>query len=1217
MTKFIRGLVFVLTFAGITTIPLQAQSSESLILNEIIPESSAFGIDHQITYSVNSEVFSSPTFKSGNTIVLKRGEGLSNEFTLVRKEEYRPGIISITAREISNPQNLLIATYSNGRLNGIFHESHDSELYLSYDSEKDQNYFSYQKPVNSSLLGCSVHDEDNSFNAIPNSRLKSIRGLSAAKSKQNSGYQYSPAPSIASTEDSVTIDLMLVYTDAAETWASTSSYGDIDGVIAQAMNLSQAALDNSKTGIELRLVHVHKTSYDETTDGTDSITRLYRLTQNPNDPIFNDPNYDGYMEDVHTLRDQYGADIVSMLAKISDTGGLGWRIGATEGAPYFGFNLNRVQQVASGYTLIHEIGHNMGNAHSRTQNSNATGAGAGLFHYSAGYQDQTNGFHTVMAYSDGLTQAPIFSSPDLTFNSQPAGTNSILTPENNALSMKEIKRTISRYRPTKEQAPVAGISTNSIDVAMDQKDELFVPLSITNNGNSGLVWDVDFVHKEASLKRMSKTVRKRLDYDHTRKSGQIPLNYSGKKRFQKSLTGEEVLYSTSFESGENFTASNHQAILEWRSFSDSDFNISSNNPSSGGQHLRMEYDGTGKYQHVSAPFIGYQLFGNYEVSFDVAFSGSGYENQQFNFIIYDGKNGEVSSGVIFLNGDLYAADSNESGGISYFSTGTTVTSTYKTVRIVYNVDNQTIDYYYGGNLVTQNPYLKGATPGEIWIEHQNSQSGVILDVDNFEIKKIDAPYNWLSVDKLSGVTFESNSNQIGLNFSTQNVTAGTYETILKVSTNDPGNLTMEVPVTLNVSETVLEVDMEIEDAYAFKDDTTTVPINLLNAGPDPIESFEMEVSYDPALVDIEVPEQSGTLTDGFLVESNSPSTGSLAISGSTSAPISDTGVFLNLQVIAKSGGDATLSVSNVLVNETNPFDAPFTSTFTVIDRLCGDVTNDNSISTLDASHVLRHTVFLSPQYPLTDQDSVAADVTANGDISALDAARILQYEVNIIDDLSCGGTLPKRGEVLATKANWQIVNQDKEQIEVEIDASSFEADVYSIELKLILPEGITFRELKGIPESWMNVANLGNGQLNISAFGASKLEEKVISLFFNKVIDQRDISFGGSMRLNESRSGVLSELTIDLTPSEFALKQNFPNPFNPTTRIVYDVPKAANVQLSIYNMLGQKVTELVDQRQEAGSYQIEWDASAMSSGVYIYQMKADNTTFTKKMLLIK
>ena len=88
-------------------------------------------------------------------------------------------------------------------------------------------------------------------------------------------------------------------------------------------------------------------------------------------------------------------------------------------------------------------------------------------------------------------------------------------------------------------------------------------------------------------------------------------------------------------------------------------------------------------------------------------------------------------------------------------------------------------------------------------------------------------------------------------------------------------------------------------------------------------------------------------------------------------------------------------------------------------------------------------------------------------------------------------------------------------------------------------------------------------------------------------------------------------------PSEFNLAQNYPNPFNPTTVIQYSIPKTSEVELNIYDLLGNKVETLVNKEQTAGVYNYEFDASKLASGVYFYRIKAGNFVQTKKFVLMK
>ena len=97
-----------------------------------------------------------------------------------------------------------------------------------------------------------------------------------------------------------------------------------------------------------------------------------------------------------------------------------------------------------------------------------------------------------------------------------------------------------------------------------------------------------------------------------------------------------------------------------------------------------------------------------------------------------------------------------------------------------------------------------------------------------------------------------------------------------------------------------------------------------------------------------------------------------------------------------------------------------------------------------------------------------------------------------------------------------------------------------------------------------------------------------------------------------------SEVEIKIqTPKSFSIAQNFPNPFNPVTTISYTLPEKAQVALTVYSALGEEVINLVNKEQESGIYNVRFDGSNLSSGIYFYTLKAGSYSEVKKMLLVK
>jgi len=95
-----------------------------------------------------------------------------------------------------------------------------------------------------------------------------------------------------------------------------------------------------------------------------------------------------------------------------------------------------------------------------------------------------------------------------------------------------------------------------------------------------------------------------------------------------------------------------------------------------------------------------------------------------------------------------------------------------------------------------------------------------------------------------------------------------------------------------------------------------------------------------------------------------------------------------------------------------------------------------------------------------------------------------------------------------------------------------------------------------------------------------------------------------------------TEVTLGI-PGVFALSQNFPNPFNPQTTIAYDIPKECFVTIKVYDVLGKEVASVVNENKKAGSYQVSFDGSRLSSGMYICRMSAATYSSATKMIILK
>lgn len=235
-------------------------------------------------------------------------------------------------------------------------------------------------------------------------------------------------------------------------------------------------------------------------------------------------------------------------------------------------------------------------------------------------------------------------------------------------------------------------------------------------------------------------------------------------------------------------------------------------------------------------------------------------------------------------------------------------------------------------------------------------------------------------------------------------------------------------------------------------------------------------------------------------------------------------------------------------------------------------------------------------------------------VSHTDAAKSGSSAIKLTT-LSLGETLLPATVLSGVDGSGFPVNQRYEQLSMYYKFSKTNSTAY-----LFISVGL----LK-------NGEGIGGGVIDITAESASYSALNIpISYFSDQVPDSAVIMIMVTDQFSDtSASGsyaVIDDLSFNkltdvkdgnVVLSDFALKQNYPNPFNPSTKISWQSSTGGHQSLKVYDILGNEVATLVDEYKPAGSYQVNFDASNLSSGVYLYRLKAGAQVITKKMTLMK
>lgn len=299
-------------------------------------------------------------------------------------------------------------------------------------------------------------------------------------------------------DGSYVIDVMVVYTSTARSRIGGTS--QMQNMINLAVSETNVGYQRSGVTSSMRLVHTVEVNYDESnmssTSGWNSA--LSHLTNN-----------DGVIDDVHDLRNTYGADLVVMIVDSSIYCGLGWLMTPNYQYDSVGFSLVSRACATGYYSFAHETGHNMGAHHDRA----SAGGGTAMYSYSYGYQAPDSSFRTIMAYncSSGCNRVNQWSNPDVYYNNQPTGIPS--TSPNGADNRLTLNKTAPIVANFKSPIPTAPAPITNLKVS-----------SSTNSITLDWTADTTTTSYEVQISNeLSKTVALDLGLDVT----QIPYTING------------------------------------------------------------------------------------------------------------------------------------------------------------------------------------------------------------------------------------------------------------------------------------------------------------------------------------------------------------------------------------------------------------------------------------------------------------------------------------------------------------------------------------------------------------------------------------------------------------------------------------------------------------------------------------------------------------------
>ena len=432
------------------------------------------------------------------------------------------------------------------------------------------------------------------------------------------------------------------------------------------------------------------------------------------------------------------------------------------------------------------------------------------------------------------------------------------------------------------------------------------------------------------------------------------------------------------------------------------------------------------------------------------------------------------------------------------------------------------------------------------------------------------------------------------------------------------------------------VKLEIETIYSSFDREVIVPV-IVSENNYPINSLEINLTeYSDGLEFISINTEETLLDESNWICTANETNNILHIVSIGSQPLQGIGIlcYLKFQVIQMEGF-VPINFDSIVINTAEMLAETQNGSVNVILPNYGDVDQNGQIQAIDANRILD---YLVESYYLDDIQKLNAEVSFDNSVSALDANIILQYVSGIID------SLPNEiGEGYIALGNIQMNDQtvsSEELIETPLHLTGADS-IYSFEVCLSydsnMIEFVSYEYSELLNDFIVESNFIYDNKIYFAGTGFNPINENGEFILLNFLVSEEFDSDSTIVSLDKLR---WNENDIQIEPAETILYNsvstsenplplvtklgsNFPNPFNPSTKINFQLAQESDVDISIYNIKGQKVKQLVRSQRLSGQHSVVWHGKdeqdqPVASSIYFYKLKVNKKTIAvRKCLLLK